>query len=136
MRSDRLARAFETERVYEDGELIVAEGDDGHEMFVIRDGEVVISRRNGRREHVLATLGRGEMFGEMSLLESRPREADARARGRVTLLVLGPGALLVRLRRDPSFAVELLHHMSRRIRTLNERLADAIRGDTASGPEP
>jgi CRP-like cAMP-binding protein len=70
----------------------------------------------------LAVLGRGSFFGEMSLLEGLPRSATARAIGPTSLLVLRSGSLLLQIRRDPTFAFELLQQMSHRIRQLNEKL--------------
>ena len=119
MLSDRLANGAATERVYRDGEHIVREGEPGREMFVVLAGQAVVRRRSGT---VLATLTRGQFFGEMSVLESLPRDADVVAQGETTVQVLGPGALLVRLRRDPSFGLEIMHALSSRVRALNERL--------------
>jgi CRP-like cAMP-binding protein len=127
--SRRIAAAAEREAVYADGELIVAAGDPGTEMFVVKSGEVVISRRVNGRDVELDRIGRGQFFGEMSLLESLPRDADARAVGPTHLLVLGQGGLLLRLRRDPSFGLEMLQQLSRRVRTLNAKL------DAAGEPE-
>jgi CRP-like cAMP-binding protein len=67
-------------------------------------------------------LDRGAFFGEMSLLEGLPRSATARAVGKVSLLVLRPGSLLLQIRRDPTFAFELLQQLSGRIRELNDKL--------------
>jgi CRP/FNR family transcriptional regulator, cyclic AMP receptor protein len=67
-------------------------------------------------------LDRGSFFGEMSLLEGLPRSATARAIGKTTLLVLRPGSLLLQIRRDPTFAFELLQQLSGRIRELNDKL--------------
>ena len=86
-------------------------------MFVIRRGTVEI-----RRGDVVAELGAGDFFGEMSVLESMPRDADAIAVTDVHLLVITKGALLVRLRRDPTFALEMLHRLSGRIRALNAQV--------------
>ena len=74
---------------------------------------------------MLATLGRGEFFGEMSVLESLPRDADAIVVSEeASLLVIGQGALLMRLRRDPTFALELLHALSRRVRKLTAEVIE------------
>jgi CRP-like cAMP-binding protein len=102
--------------------VIVRQGDEAIDMFVIQSGAVEISRGTGSRRTVLATLGQGDFFGEMSLLESLPREADVTALTRTELLVITQGGLLVRLRRDPTFAIEMLHKLSSRVRALNPQL--------------
>jgi CRP-like cAMP-binding protein len=109
-------------QTFDDGEVVVREGEDTREMFVIRSGRIEILKRVGGHDVRLATLERGSFFGEMSLLEGLPRSATARAIGKTTLLVLRPGSLLVQIRRDPTFAFELLQQMSRRIRDLNDKL--------------
>lgn len=119
MLTNRFARSSETERAFADGEFIVRKGEPGQEMFIIQSGGVVVRRGS---ETEVARLGKGEFFGEMSVLESSLRDADVIAEGDTRVLVLGPGALFVRLRRDPSFALELLQALSRRVRALNERL--------------
>jgi CRP/FNR family cyclic AMP-dependent transcriptional regulator len=91
-------------------------------MFVIRRGSVRVFKASGRGELELATLGKGDFFGEMSVLESLPRDASAQALGEAEVLVMTPGALLVRLRRDPTFAFEVLRRLSGRVRKLNARL--------------
>lgn len=112
----------EAEIVVAGGDDIVREGDVGHDMFIVQSGQVRISKRKTHGEVVLATLGKGDFFGEMSLLESLPREATARAVGDTRLLVLTRGGLLFRLRRDPTFALEMLNHLSSRLRAAQARL--------------
>jgi len=119
-------RSGETEKAVADGETIVRVGDAGAEMYVIKTGRVRISRPMAGRDVVLSELGPGDFFGEMSLLESLPRDADAVAVGETRLLVLNAGSLLVRLRRDPTFALEMLHRLSGRVRTLNAELEKAL----------
>lgn len=126
------SHAKELERTYADGESIVAEGDHSRDMFVIQNGRVRITKKVGEREIELATLERGDFFGEMSLLESLPRDATARAMGETQLLVISAGALLVRMRRDPTFAFEMLHRLSGRVRVLNARLVGLL--DERSDP--
>jgi CRP-like cAMP-binding protein len=96
-------------------------------MFVIQSGRVRITKRVADGEIELAMLERGDFFGEMSLLESLPRDATAHAMGQTQLLVISAGALLVRMRRDPTFAFEMLHRLSGRVRSLNARVVELLR---------
>jgi len=107
---------------FTDGEVIFAEGDTSTEMYVVRAGKVEISKHVGGHSIGLAVLDRGSFFGEMSLLEGLPRSATARAIGNVAVLVLRSGSLLLQIRRDPTFAFELLQQLSGRVRDLNEKL--------------
>jgi CRP-like cAMP-binding protein len=109
---------------YRDGDVIVQEGDRSREMYVIQSGQVVVTRggNNGNPSSV-ETLERGEYFGEMSLFQSVLRDATVRAKGPTKLLVLEPGALLLKLRRDPTFAFDMLQRMSGKIRELEEKLS-------------
>ena len=101
---------------------MVREGEETREMFIIRAGRIEILKQMGGHEVRLAILERGSFFGEMSLLEGLPRSATARAIGKTELVVLLPGSLLVQIRRDPTFAFELLQQMSHRVRELNDKL--------------
>lgn len=143
----------ELSRSYSDGELICREGESNSEMFVIQSGSVRIfkaapapSARSALNSSSagsssvdfssvdfssgasveLALLHKGDFFGEMSLLEGLPRDASAQAVGDAQVLVMTPGALLVRLRRDPTFSFELLRRLSARVRSLNARLLSAL----------
>lgn len=109
-------------RSFEDGDLIFMEGDDSREMYVVVQGEVVVSKNSAGKDVQLATLRKGDFVGEMSLLESLPRSATARARGATKLLAIQPGGFLLKIRRDPTFAFEMLQSLSRRIRVTNENL--------------
>ncbi len=120
------SHAEELERSYLDGEVVVEEGDNSRDMFVIQSGSVRITKRIGERDVELATLQRGDFFGEMSLMESLPRDASAIAIGETQLLVISAGALLVRMRRDPTFAFEMLQRLSGRVRKLNARVVQLM----------
>lgn len=61
---------------YEEGSVIVAEGDPGDSMFVVVNGEVSVNTINAKGKRItLANLGEGEFFGEISMLTGRPRTA-------------------------------------------------------------
>jgi CRP/FNR family transcriptional regulator, cyclic AMP receptor protein len=115
---------FGQERVceYQDAECVFLEGDMTREMFVIQSGSVEIVRQG----IILRVLERGAMFGEMALLESLPRSADARAKGVTRLVEIKPGGFLLKVRRDPTFAFELLRQVSSRLRTTSDRLVRAV----------
>lgn len=123
------SRQAELERAYEDAQVICREGEVSEEMFVIQSGKVRIVKERDGVQVQLAVLDKGDFFGEMSLLEGLPRDASAIAVGATHVLVMSSGALLVRLRRDPTFAFELLRRLSGRVRALNARLLVAA-GET------
>lgn len=73
---------------YRDGEMVFRQGDPGDRMYVVMAGAVRIFRQTGDTETVLGELGFGEMFGELSLFDQRPRSASARAVGATELRVI------------------------------------------------
>lgn len=122
----------ETLSDFADGDIIFSEGDDSREMFVVVQGQVVVSKRSAQGEIPLATLKKGDFVGEMSLLESLPRSASARAKGKTRLLAIHPGGFLLKIRRDPTFAFEMMQALSRRIRMTNENLMRELNRATTS----
>ncbi len=109
-------------RVVKDGEAVFFEGDEGREMYVIQKGQIAITRRINGEEMLVALKGKGDFIGEMALLESMPRSATARAVGDTKLLVIHAGGFLQKIRRDPTFAFEMLQRMSARFRVLNDQV--------------
>ena len=73
---------------YSAGETIFSQGDLGTEMFIILEGDVHIVKHIANEAHVLSRLEKGDFFGEMALLESAPRTADAVAQSEVKLLAI------------------------------------------------
>jgi CRP/FNR family cyclic AMP-dependent transcriptional regulator len=123
----------EFEREYADREIICGEGEQGGEMFVIQSGKVRIYKNGKQGQIELAILEKGNFFGEMSLLEGLPRDATAQALGKTRVMVMNSGALLMRLRRDPTLAFELLYRLSGRVRSLNARLLEALEDGNIPG---
>ncbi len=119
-------------RVFEQGEIIFTEGDDSREMYVVVSGGVEVIKKTKSGEVHLAKLNKGDFVGEMSLLESLPRSATARAIGTTKLLVIQPGGFLLKIRRDPTFAFEMLQSLSRRIRLTNESLVKELSHEKVS----
>ena len=82
------------ERVLKRGQVLFHEGEIGEEMFIVVRGSIVISKPVKERvEQVLARMGPGDFFGEMSLFDHSPRSATVQADSDATLLVLDREAL-------------------------------------------
>ena len=110
---------------YSAGEVIFHQGDLGTDMFIIQDGEVHIIKNINGASHILSKLEKGDFFGEMSVLESVPRSADAVAITEVRTLVINGARFDEMLRKNPEIAVRIIRKYSKRLReanTLLERL--------------
>ncbi len=68
------------------GETVFGQGEFSKLMYIIQEGKVRIARRMGREEKTLAVLGQGDFFGEMAMLNNRPRSASAYAMSDTKLL--------------------------------------------------
>ena len=64
---------METTTAFNPGEIVIAEGTKGTSAFVILSGNAEVIKSWGDREVVIAILGEGQVFGEMGLIEDRPR---------------------------------------------------------------
>jgi CRP-like cAMP-binding protein len=119
---------FEHEHIesYKDGDCIFAEGDLGRDLFIVQAGGVRVMKDTGAEKIEIASFQKGEFFGDMALLQSIPRYAGAFARGDTRLLILKPAGFLLKIRRDPTFAFEMLQQMSLRVRVSNDRLIEII----------
>ena len=116
----------ELTRKYGAEEVILREGDTSREMYIIQEGEVRVTKMIAGNETELGTMGKGEFFGEMSLLESETRTATIVAIKPTKCLVIQAGGRVVRLRRDPTLAFEMLQKMSARIRNMTEKLGEVL----------
>ena len=110
-------------KLYEDGEVIIRQGEAGDCMFVIQEGQVeVLHERDGRQTR-LRIVGEGEFVGEMAIFERDVRSATVRALGQVRVLTIDKKNLLRQINEDPSMAFRLVQVMSRRIREMSAELA-------------
>ena len=112
------------ERQYSTGSSIVhADDPAGGHFFVVAEGEVaVVVETTEGKETVLATLQRGDFFGEMSLLDESPRAATARAVTPTRLMLLRREDFRRHLLESPEMAYALLIEMNRRLRQSNRKV--------------
>jgi SulP family sulfate permease len=106
------------------------EGDEGSELFILTEGTVRIELQRGGRSIRLSTLAPGVTFGEMALLDQRPRSAHARAETPVVVSVLSHAALDQLSREAPAAAAALMQNLAReiafRLRVTNTIVAGSI----------
>jgi CRP/FNR family transcriptional regulator, cyclic AMP receptor protein len=113
---------------YPEGTLIFAEGEPGDTLYVVLEGQVRISRRiPGLGEEALAILRRGDIFGEMALIDEKPRSADAIAHsGACAVLAINRVDLAQAASSDPSsmlgFVALMCQVLCRRLRAMTEQL--------------
>jgi CRP-like cAMP-binding protein len=105
-------------RIYEDGEIIVREGDVGDCMYVIQEGEVDILCDDKGKEVHLATRKAGDFIGEMAIFDRDVRSATVRAKGQARILTVDKKNFMSRIHEDPSLAFRIVETMSHRLREL------------------
>jgi len=109
---------------YADGEVIVRQGEAGHCMYVVQEGQVEAIAEHGGKEMRLRTLGPTDFFGEMALFGTETRSATVRALGPARVLTIDKRSFLAGIQEDPSLAFRIVKVMSQRIRDLTDRLAE------------
>lgn len=112
------------------GSTIFQKGDPGGSMMAVVRGRVKICTYSpDGRELVLNFIDRGGLFGEIAVLDGRPRSADAVAIGDTELLVLDRARLMPVLTAHPETATRLLEVLCQRLRWTSEALEDALLRD-------
>ncbi|HEU4990005.1 MAG: Crp/Fnr family transcriptional regulator [Gemmatimonadota bacterium] len=115
------------EKSYPRGSVILFEDDPGDSLFVVRQGrvKVVLIGEDGR-EVILGVLGVGEHFGELALIDDRPRSAHVIAMEDSDLLVLRREDFRARVESSPSVAWSLLTELSRRLRRADDKIGGLV----------
>lgn len=123
--ADLLRLADSTRQVsYEADQVVVEMGDAGRSLFVILEGSVQVVYPGRSSEFELARLGPGDFFGEMALLNEKPRSATVRALDALRALVLDKDSFRRAVKERPALAVHLLESLSERIRHTDQHISD------------
>src|SRR5436305_14403945 len=116
---DQLFQRFGRE--FPKGHILFREGEPGGEMFVVQSGKVNITKKVRETEKILATLGAGEFFGEMAILNNKPRSAGAVMADNGKLLVIDPRTFEGMIRGNVEIGVPLLNKLSDRLQAADEQ---------------
>jgi len=108
-------------------DMVFAEGDEGHELYVVRSGKVAIAKRSpDNRESLIALMDPGDLFGEMALFDREPRSAGARALEPSDLLAVPYPPILALAEERPTLLWDVVSLLARRLRSTDAALADSV----------
>jgi CRP/FNR family cyclic AMP-dependent transcriptional regulator len=105
-------------KIFSAGATVFEEGDEGDAMYVVLEGKVELRIGDKRVD----TLGPGEIFGEMALIDSTPRIASAVAKTLCKLVPVSQQRFLSLIQRTPDFSLQIMRVMAGRLRKMNTRL--------------
>jgi len=104
------------------GTVIFRENEPGQDMYIIQSGSVRITKRVRNIEKTLVTLGRGEFFGEMSILNDKPRSASAVAVEECDLLVIDRKTFEAMVKGNPEIALRIIKKLAARLQEADHQI--------------
>jgi hypothetical protein len=111
---------------FKPGETVIEEGTKGTSAYVILSGTVDVIKRSGSNEMIMATLGQGQVFGEMGLIEDRHRSATVRARSELEVRTINRESFNELLRTKPSILIPIMKSLFERLRQVSDLLAEKM----------
>ena len=111
------------------GAVIFREGESASKLYVILQGSVEIFLRVKNAQKLVATLDHGDIFGEMAVVDAKPRSATAVAKTEVKCLALGFEQLELLIKSNPAFAIRIIRLLSRKLREANETITELLSKD-------
>ncbi len=119
--------AYATTRAVRRGDTIFVKGDPGNSLYAVCAGTVKISVPSADgKDAVFNLVGEGEIFGEIALLDGRPRTADATAMTDCELMVIERRDFLDLVRSQPEIALKLMEVLCARLRHTSEQVEDVL----------
>lgn len=112
-------------RHYKDGLMIFSEYEPGEELYIIQSGKVKITKIVNE-EVLLAVLKAGDIFGEMAILDNKPRSASAITFGEVDVLAINKSNFEGMVQAQPQLATRLIQLLSERIFTAYQQLENLM----------
>jgi CRP/FNR family transcriptional regulator, cyclic AMP receptor protein len=112
--------------------VLFHEGDKGEDMYILQTGRVKISKRIRGVEKTLATLEKGEFFGEMAILNDKPRSATAETVEDCEMLVIDRKTFDTLIRGNSEIAVRFIKRLADRLRETNEQMEALMIKDNTS----
>jgi CRP-like cAMP-binding protein len=114
------------------GTVLFNEGDRGEEMYIIQSGKVKISKKIRGVEKTLATMEKGEFFGEMAILNDKPRSATAEVVDASEMLVIDRKTFEALIRGNAEIALRFIKRLADRLRETTEQMETLMIRDNTS----
>jgi CRP/FNR family transcriptional regulator, cyclic AMP receptor protein len=111
-------------KVFQMGEVIFKEGEEGNRAFVVQRGEVEISKTIDGKRTVLGIVGPGGIFGEMALIDDAPRMATAVTLDVTTVILVSRQMLELKLSKADPFLRGLINIFAANLRSLGQKKAE------------
>lgn len=112
------------------GSLIFREGELGDRMYIILGGQVNIRKKTGDQSYKsLTTLSKGDVFGEMAIVEKKPRSATALTETDCQLMVLDREAFYMLVSQNSDFAIKMIKSLSARLRKADHLIEQILGAD-------
>jgi CRP/FNR family cyclic AMP-dependent transcriptional regulator len=111
------------------GTVLFREGDSGKEMYVVQAGKVRISKTVRGVEKSLVDLGAGEFFGEMAVLNDKPRTANATVVDEAKLLVIDPKTFEAMVRGNAEIAIRIIKMLAKRLEETDKQIENLLLKD-------
>jgi CRP/FNR family transcriptional regulator, cyclic AMP receptor protein len=127
---------MDTVREYPPGRVIIEEGSRGTSAFIILSGTAEVFKKSGDREVTLATLGIGQVFGEMGLIEDRPRSASVRSKSELRVRMIDRKHFNHLLPTKPAVLIPIMKSLFERLRQASDMLAEKAEEEGKTGGEP
>ncbi|MCR9144103.1 MAG: cyclic nucleotide-binding domain-containing protein [bacterium] len=116
-------------RQYQADDMIFCENEPGYELYIIQGGRIKITKMLDGQEVMLAVLQPGDIFGEMAILDNKPRSATAMVAEPASLLAINKANFEGMVKAQPQLATKLITLLSERIWTAYRQLANLMISD-------
>ena len=116
-------------RQYQTDDMIFCENEPGYELYIIQGGRIKITKMLDGQEVMLAVLQPGDIFGEMAILDNKPRSATAMVAEPASLLAINKANFEGMVKAQPQLATKLITLLSERIWTAFRQLANLMISD-------
>lgn len=116
-------------RVYQDNTMICCEHEPGNELFIIQEGQIKITKVIQNKEVLLAVLKEGDIFGEMALIENKPRSASAIAFGTTKVMAVNKNNFENMISTQPQLVARLISLLAERTWVVYRQLTNLTKSD-------